>query len=391
MSGDRNTVILFLNHWARRMGGAEHSLMDMLTFMHDKCACHIATAEEGRLTEKAGKIGVAVHVVPCRASLERIRRWGLLKSLLIFRREGVAFFRFVVRLKKTVDKIKPHLIHANVPKSHVALFLLRLLGYNGICCFHLREIFGEHSAAMGLYRLLFPRRRGYIIAISRAVKNALPPRLRSKTTVLYNGVTCVASRESRQRNQGLKLLYLGRVVPWKGCHTLVDIFKILKEKYPSETITLSLTGDTLYWSDRYRGELEQRILRYNLSSSCVLSPHTDNPETVYLAHDVFCNASLNEPFGRVVAEAQGCGLPVVAFNSGGIPEIVVHNETGLLVHPGDNEGFAEAISTFITHPEIKQSMGDRGRERTMRFFNKAIQIPRIYSFLIEKSGLQDEF
>ncbi len=381
MSGKKKPVILFLNHWARRMGGAEHSLIDILSGIHDTCDCHIATSESGPLIEKVKQLSVTCHVVPCNAPLDNIRRWNLLKTLLFSWKDIGAFFMFVIRLKKVVDHITPDLIHANVPKSHVALFLLRLMGFQGSCCFHVREIFKHNSAALGLYTVLFPKKKGCIISISHAVKHHLPHSLQSKTSVIYNGVYCTPSSKEYCTGGRIKLLYLGRIVPWKGCHILIDIFNSLIKQYPQKELSLSLVGDTLYWSDDYRRTVSQKIVDYNLSSCCHLLPHSDNPESVFMAHDIFCNASDNEPFGRVIAEAQGCGLPVVAFHSGGVPEIVTHNETGLLVPPRSTERFVDALSFFITNPDSIKNMGLKGRERIDRFFNKDTQIPLIGSFL----------
>ena len=117
-------------------------------------------------------------------------------------------------------------------------------------------------------------------------------------------------------------------------------------------------------------------------------PFTNDPESVFLSHDIFCNASLNEPFGRVIAEAQGCGLPVVAFNTGGIPEIVEHNESGILVSDRNLKSFTDAISRFIEKPELIEKMGLKGREKVECFFNRNKQMPTIINYLREQMSLE---
>jgi spore coat protein SA len=254
----------------------------------------------------------------------------------------------------------------------------------------MREIFERKSAAFLIYRLLFPKRNGRVIAISQAVKHYLPPTIQLKTTVLYNGVLCMSTPKHYTVDDTLKLLYLGRIVPWKGCHTLIEIVSLLKKQFSSTGISLTLVGDTYYWTDDYRKTLEQKIDSNKLSSCCHLLPYTEDPTAVFLAHDIFCNASENEPFGRVVAEAQACGLPVVAFNTGGIPEIVTHNETGFLIPAYDNQRFVEALGMFITYPEGIKKMGIKGRKRMYQDFNRDNQIPRICSFLSDQVSLQKE-
>lgn len=390
MSGNNKPTILFLNHWARRLGGAEHSLGDILAFVHDKCNCHLATTEPGPLTEMAEQYAIPCHIIPCSPSIENINRNNLLKTMLFCGWRIAAFLFYVYRLKKLLTHLKPDLIHTNVPKSHFALFMLRILGYQGACCFHLREIFRRNSTVLFLYRMLFPRRNSSVIAISRAVKSSLPFSMRQRATVIYNGVSCCSTPKEHKIHPTLKLLYLGRVVPWKGCHHLIDILAMLIEKFSSGSFELSLVGDTLYWSDKYRDVLTKKINDLSCSSCCQVLPATKNPESVFLSHDIFCNASENEPFGRVIAEAQGCGLPVVAYNTGGIPEIVTHNETGFLVGANDKEAFVESLGGFYTKPQLMKQMGTKGWERMCRYFNRDRQIPQIYSFLCEQTESQQK-
>ena len=381
MSGNKTPIILFLNHWAKRLGGAEHSLLDILYFASNDFKCHLATSESGLLIEKASQKNIECHVEPCAASLENVRRWDFLYTLFFSWQDIIAFIIYVFRLRKLVLKIKPSLIHANVPKSHIALFLLSKIGYKGNCCFHMREIFREKSFPTVIYKTFFPHRKGTIIAISNAVKNNLPLSLHYKAKVIYNGVSVTPSPKKYLEKNTLKLLYLGRIVPWKGCHLLIDILSMTLKKYPSKLIELSLVGDTLYWSKDYRDELMKKIETLPLPSCCHLHPNTDDPDSVFVTHDIFCNASLHEPFGRVIAEALGSGLPVVAFNTGGIPEIVEHMESGILVPEGDINSFTKAIGRFIEKPDLIEKMGLNGRKRVECFFNRNKQMPIISNFL----------
>ena len=61
------------------------------------------------------------------------------------------------------------------------------------------------------------------------------------------------------------------------------------------------------------------------------------------------------------------GKPVVASATGGVPEIVDHDETGLLVPPGNARALAEAISSMLADPQRAASLGERGRQRAKRF------------------------
>jgi glycosyltransferase involved in cell wall biosynthesis len=379
MSGKAEPVVLFLNHWARGMGGAEYSLLDILESARAVFSCHLCTTEDGPLVKRAESFGIHCHIVPCAAALAVVRRGTLLRSCALLWRDAAVLAAYLFRLRRLVRALNPSLIHANVPKSHVALFFLGIAGFRGHCCYHIREIFGRASFPTALYALLFRSRNGSAIAISYAVKNHLPAGMQRAAAVIHNGVAVSSAPKDGFRGGPLRMLYLGRIVPWKGCHLLIDILYLVRKKFGPNSAGLSLVGDTLYWDRNYRDELRARISGYTMDACCTILPHTEHPGELYRAHDIFCTASIREPFGRSVAEAQGCGLPVVAFNSGGIPEIVAHGTTGYLVPGSDLEGFCDAIGSFIAHPERIREMGSSGRDRVMTSFNRDRQVPLIVS------------
>jgi len=76
-----------------------------------------------------------------------------------------------------------------------------------------------------------------------------------------------------------------------------------------------------------------------------------------------------EGFGIALVEASACGLPVVAGDSGGIPDAVRDGETGFLVPPEDPAAFAEAISRVLADAPLAQRMGDSGRRAVETHFN----------------------
>ena len=209
--------------------------------------------------------------------------------------------------------------------------------------------------------------------------------MRKKTIVLYNGINVPQLLPKREvkADSPTKFLYLGRIVPWKGCHRLIDIFSKVKKNHSQGKWELSLIGDTSYWSAAYRTLLQEQMRSSRLESDCFLLPHTDDPAGAMRVHDVFVNTSFQEPFGRSIAEAQAEGLAVIAFDSGGIREIIEHEKTGILVPYGDEESFALAIERIIENKEEALLMGRRGHERMKKYFNRDIQIPKICDELLK--------
>ena len=83
------------------------------------------------------------------------------------------------------------------------------------------------------------------------------------------------------------------------------------------------------------------------------------------------------------------GLPLIASDVGGNAEAVIHGETGVLFPPEDTGALAEAIRFLIDSPEIRQSMGERGRERQREFFSLERCLEEhldLYSSIVDRSG-----
>jgi glycosyltransferase involved in cell wall biosynthesis len=82
-----------------------------------------------------------------------------------------------------------------------------------------------------------------------------------------------------------------------------------------------------------------------------------------------------------VLEAMAMQLPVVSTGVGAIPEIVVHDVTGFIVPAGDAEALANAIAGLLSDPDLRRTMGKRGRERIENDFDAAINVPRILAVM----------
>ncbi|MEX2185534.1 MAG: glycosyltransferase family 4 protein [Pirellulales bacterium] len=107
---------------------------------------------------------------------------------------------------------------------------------------------------------------------------------------------------------------------------------------------------------------------------------------VYSAADVFVIPSLQEGFGLTGLEALSCGTPVVGFDTGGIPDFVVHGETGLLARVGDAEDLAEKIGILVDDPQAAAHMGERGRQYVLAHFRQQRQAEQYLSLYEELLG-----
>jgi len=179
---------------------------------------------------------------------------------------------------------------------------------------------------------------------------------------------------------------VARLVPIKGHSYFIDAAEKVIKEIPDTRFMIIGDGSL-------RGKLERRVRKKNIQNYFYfLGLRNDVPELLRL-FDVFVLSSLNEGMGRVVVEAMASAKPVVATRVGGIPEVIIDNETGLLVKPKDTDGLAKNIITLLKDERMAKSMGEAGRKRARDIFSKDEMIRKvdsIYRELLAKEGRKCE-
>jgi glycosyltransferase involved in cell wall biosynthesis len=151
------------------------------------------------------------------------------------------------------------------------------------------------------------------------------------------------------------VLTVARISPEKGLHYLVEASRTIVKKIPNVKFVIQP-----YSSDeKYKKHLLTMINKFNLESHFLIFtekvPYSEIPRYMAAA-DVFVLPSLTEGLGMVILEAMACGIPVVAFRVGGIPEILTSGYNGLLVDPGDTEGLANSIIKLLLSEELRKNL-----------------------------------
>jgi glycosyltransferase involved in cell wall biosynthesis len=118
-----------------------------------------------------------------------------------------------------------------------------------------------------------------------------------------------------------------------------------------------------------RTDVCREIERAGLTSIFHVAQSTPNPAEIFAALDVYVSASSSEGFSNVVLEAMASGKPVIATDTGGNPEAVVHGETGFLVPVASPPSIAQAAKQLLQNPSLRHQMGLRGRARVEERFS----------------------
>jgi glycosyltransferase involved in cell wall biosynthesis len=183
-----------------------------------------------------------------------------------------------------------------------------------------------------------------------------------------------------------RILFVGRVSPEKGVHTLVEAMTEVVRRIPDARLDVLggrsqlARGYLVDLSDDphvrnlgrfYRGEdrgvyareLEAAVAASGLARHVTFHDAVPYEEVshFYRQAAVVVNPSLSESFGRSLIEAMAYAVPVVATRVGGMPEIIEHGREGLLVAPEDAAGLADAIIRVLSSPVAATEMGRAGR------------------------------
>jgi glycosyltransferase involved in cell wall biosynthesis len=145
----------------------------------------------------------------------------------------------------------------------------------------------------------------------------------------------------------------GRKTP--SLHFLIDCIAELVARGHLVRLVIAGEGET-------RAGLEEHASGLGNSVIFVGRVGYETVRSYYNAADVFAFPGLGEHIGMVYLEAQACGVPVVAFDNAGIPDVVRHGTTGFLVEPLNKESFVQRLDQLITDEALRQAMGHAGRE-----------------------------
>lgn len=159
-----------------------------------------------------------------------------------------------------------------------------------------------------------------------------------------------------------------------GIKYAIEAFSRLCSRF--DNIELMIVGD-----GTQKGEMKKLCSDLNVADKVRFVgkvAYDEVPEYLNMM-DIFVMPSLNESFGVAALEAQACGLPVVASNAGGIPEVVVDGKTGFLTKPGDSAMIASRLEELILNSALRCSMGAAGREFVENNFNWQHNIESMYN------------
>jgi glycosyltransferase involved in cell wall biosynthesis len=157
------------------------------------------------------------------------------------------------------------------------------------------------------------------------------------------------------------IINVGALVGHKGQKFLIDAMPLVLREVPDAHLVIFGEGDL-------RVPLEKQIKHLSLVKRVLLPGFREDVLSLVKSGDLFVMSSVTEGLGSAVLDAMAMGQAVVGTRAGGIPEAVVHEETGLLVEPGDAKALAAAMVRLLKDAGLRKQYGEAGRQRVAEHF-----------------------
>ncbi len=328
---------------ALETGGAERGTIDVAASVIQAGGRSIVVSSGGVMVHELTRAGVEHIILPVDSKNPLVMRANIDRLVQIIRNENV------------------DIVHARSrAPAWSALAAARKTGRHFVTTFH--GTYKHGNAIRRWYNSIMTRGQR-VIAISDFIAGhvrqvyGVPV---SKIRVIHRGVDIGRfdpSRVSQERMiklaekwrlpDGVPVIMLpGRLTKWKGQQVFIDAIKILDRQDIQCLIVGSDQG-----REGYRRKLLSAIESAGLNRLVHVIDNCDDMPAAYMLTDVVVSASTEpEAFGRVVAEAQALGRPVIATDHGGARETVIEGETGWLTPPGDAAALAATINTVLEQP-----------------------------------------
>lgn len=328
-------------------------------------------------------------------NIHLINQGGIIGTI---REIGIKVLGYVPNdIDRLIDQVQPHLIHAHfAPYGAIAMPLARQRGLPLLVSVHGTDVTMSDTAiwrsSYMAHRLYLLRRRALAQMVSRVIvqsdflhrivveRHGFAP---AKVVFIRHSIDVQRFNPNPQMTVSGKILYVGRLVERKGLPFLLQALARLRNRFPELQLTVigdgpmrqpyeALGRDLLGQRVTFLGAQPNEVVQRHLAEACI-----------------FCMPSITMPSGEaeslgvVFLEAMAMQVPPVSFHSGGIPEVIIHGQTGFLARERDVEELAHYIEMLLANPDLRHRLGVQGRQWVEKEFNLEKQNAKLESLYDE--------
>ena len=314
-------------------------------------------------------------------------------------RKFVDFVKLLRRIRKSLKTINPELVYVTPNacggafyKDYIVVQMIKRMGYQVVVHYHNKGVATHQDKLFddALYKRFFKDIK--VILLSECLYNDVKKYVkRDDVFVCGNGIPSAAIESfvsapidaASPEDKIPHILFLSNLLISKGVVVLLDSLKVLKEKgcrfvcdfVGGETVEMDAA---MFQAEVAKRELEGMVVYHGRK-------YGNDKEAFLNAADMFVFPTFyhNECFPLVLLEAMQHHLPCVSTTEGGIPGIIDDGKTGFLVPKHDAETLAEKIQTLLSDADLRQRMGEAGREKFEKEFTLEVFEKRMAEILRE--------
>jgi glycosyltransferase involved in cell wall biosynthesis len=329
-------------------GGAESIMLTLANYQHELgFESTVCLQKEGWVSNRVNQLGLKLLLNPLKSSIDFL--W----------------------LKKMYQYVKNHdikLIHSHeFAMNFHGTLLSQISGVPCITTVHGKKYYPDKWSRRFIYRYI--SKHSNLVAVSDDLKQFLVSEIEIKDrliNVLPNGVNIddfkpsdLVRTETRLKlgitDDQVLIGAVGNLYPVKGHTFLIDAAALVCKEYPQTVFMIAGRG-------QLEQELKEQAAQLGIENNILFLGFRDDVHRLLQAMDVFVMSSLSEGLPVSILEAMASRTPVVSTDVGGIPEVIIHNETGYLMKSGSAESLAEGLLTCLTERAQVNGVIDRAFE-----------------------------
>ena len=294
----------------------------------------------------------------------------------------------IFKLIKIIKKYNISVVHTHEPKSDIIGYIASLFcDVKLISTVHGWISNSKRDTFYNKLDILLLKKFDKVIVVSNLMKSQLGKEgiQVKKLELLYNSIVIENYRKFKSSNIIEKILNkklaepviatIGRLNPEKGHKDFIDAINVVIKKGFSASFVL--IGDGIE-----KNALQKSVKKYSLESHVFFTGYIQDIAKVYNEIDLLVLPSYTEGLPNVVLESLLMEVPVIATAVGGTPEILTHNQSGVLVEPGNFNELADSLINFLQNREKFSEMSKKGRGNITSKFNFARRT-ELYESLID--------
>ena len=358
--------ICFVSHWSGS-GGAEKILFEIIELCKANGVETVCVVPwKGSLYRKCRDLGVPSYVVPY--------RWWMGKDISFVKRVGRNVFNLVTPLAvaRIIRKERCTVVHTNTSTIHVGALAAWLTGRPHV--WHIHEYGYEHGGmtfdlGIRLSTKLIDVLSSRIITVSNGIRDKYKAYIRpEKIVTLYNPLEIRRDvvAEPRSDSGTFRIVIVGSLHKGKGQdQAILAVSRLVADGIKPELVIVGDGED-----QAYKAHLTELVREHGLEQHVQWRGQLADPYPVMKSADCIAMCSQFEGFSMVVVEGMLLGRPVVAANSGSIPELIDHMSTGLTYEHSNVEELAERLKFVYRERDAAESMAARGCTWAARTFQR---------------------